>query len=232
MPTRINGGSVLAGLGGLLVFVSLFLDWFEPSRTAWTVFEISDLVLAALAAITLVAAAGSLRPSTWLPSERTIPYAGIGALIIVVATLIQHPPTALHSSPEIGAWLALLGAAMVTAGGFLMRARVSIVVTLRPRDRTSRTSSVRVAQRPEGTMPTPPPSEPEYETAYESEPGFESEPEYEPAYEPEPGHETESEYEPAYEPEPGDELDDQYEEQPVPEAHWTETQPIRDQRQR
>src|SRR5215211_7340716 len=183
MPTRINGGSVLAGLGGLLLLVSLFLDWFEPSRTAWTVFEINDLALAALAALTLYAAGRSLRSAAGtrtVPTEGSIVYAGIGALIIVAATLIQHPPAALHSSPQIGAWLALLGAVMITVGGLLVRGRLSIVVTLRPRERTS---TIRVAQRPEGTMPTPPPDEPDYEPEYEPDAGYEQEPGYEPEYE-------------------------------------------------
>src|SRR5919198_999056 len=134
MPERINGGLALAALGAVVLIVSLFLDWFEPSRSAWTVFEINDLVLAALALFTLGSATagiiGSARSFSYLP-EGSIPYAGAGALIIVVAALIQHPPTALHSSPKLGAWLAFVGALLVTAGGVLLRARISVVVTLR-----------------------------------------------------------------------------------------------------
>jgi hypothetical protein len=164
MPERINGGLALAAIGAIVLFVSLFLDWFEPSRTAWTVFEINDLVLAALALLTIAIAASSIFAPTraaYAP-EGTIPWAGVGALIIVVATLIQHPPTALHDSPQTGAWLALAGAALITVGGLLLRARVSIVVTLRPRP-PERTSSVRVSGRPEGTMPSRPIDEPEFE---------------------------------------------------------------------
>jgi hypothetical protein len=164
MPERINGGLALAAIGAIVLFVSLFLDWFEPSRTAWTVFEINDLVLAALALLTIVIAASSIFAPTraaYAP-EGSIPWAGVGALIIVVATLIQHPPAALHSSPQIGAWLGLVGAGLITAGGFLLRARVSIVVTLRDRDRPR--DPMRVSGRPEGTMPSPPMDDPEFES--------------------------------------------------------------------
>jgi hypothetical protein len=172
MPERINGGLALAGLGAVVLIVSLFLDWFEPSRSAWTVFELNDLVLAALALFTLACAAagmaGSPRSLSYLP-EGSIPYAGVGALIIVVATLIQHPPTALHSAPKVGAWLALAGALLVTAGGVLVRARISVVVTLRSPERR-RKPTVRVTNRPEARPPepaaeaAPAPSEDETET--------------------------------------------------------------------
>jgi hypothetical protein len=199
MPERINGGFALAAIGALVLFISLFLNWFEPGFDAWTVFEIEDLLLAALALFTLYAVAGNLRSSARPPaiSEASIRYAGLAALTLVVATLIQHPPAFVHRSPQSGAWLALLGAAMITVGGFVLRGRLSIVVTLSPRDRTS---TVRVAGRPEGTMPAPPPAE---EAEYE---GDENEAVYD----------TEAEYESE------EEL----------EASRTETQPIRDQRQR
>ena len=46
---RIDAGPLLALLGGLVLLVSLFLDFYEPTFTAWEVFELLDLVLAALA---------------------------------------------------------------------------------------------------------------------------------------------------------------------------------------
>ncbi len=63
MPERINGGFALAAIGAVVLFVSLFLNWFEPGLDAWTVFEIEDLLLAALALFTLYAVAGNLRSS-------------------------------------------------------------------------------------------------------------------------------------------------------------------------
>src|SRR5919204_2119721 len=154
MHERLDGGLVVAAIGAALLFVSLFLDWFEPGRTAWTVFELNDLVLAALALSTLFVAAMGLLARTPPPRVPTgsIPYIGAGALIIVVGTLIQHPPSALHSSPEVGAWLAFVGAALIAGGGVLQRARISIVVTRR----TGRESGPRAAAaRPVEQSPPP-----------------------------------------------------------------------------
>jgi uncharacterized membrane protein len=157
MHERLDGGLVVAAIGAALLFVSLFLDWFEPGRTAWTVFELNDLVLAALALSTLFIAVLSLLPRARPPRvpKASIPYAGAGALIIVVGTLIQHPPSALHSSPEVGAWLAFVGAAMVVVGGVLQRARISIVVATR----TGGESGSRATTPPpaEPATPSPPP---------------------------------------------------------------------------
>ncbi len=145
---------MLAALGALALLVSLFLSWYEPGRDAWTVFEINDLVLAALGLLVLATSVlgliGSSRPS-YAP-EASIPYAGLGALIIVVATLIQAPPSAAHGSPQLGAWLALGAAVAMTLGGLLLKARISVVITLRPRDRndTSAAPVDAAASRPSG----------------------------------------------------------------------------------
>jgi hypothetical protein len=162
MPERINGGLVLATLGALALLVSLFLTWYDPGRDAWTVFELNDLVLAALGLLALASSLPGLlgSPRLRFTPDASIPYAGVGALIIVTATLIQAPPSAAHGSPQFGAWFALGAAVAITLGGLLLRARVSVVITLRPRDR-NRTSTVRVASRPEGRMPEPPPADPD-----------------------------------------------------------------------
>lgn len=46
---QIALGPVLAAVAALLLLVSLFLDWYEPGFSAWTVFEFLDLLLAVLA---------------------------------------------------------------------------------------------------------------------------------------------------------------------------------------
>lgn len=141
-----EAGSLVAAFGALLTFVSLFLKWFDPGGSAWTVFEIIDLLLAALALGTLVLAGarwGVIRGPVWnLPLW--VP--GATALVLVVSQLINHPPAAQGSHIETGAWIALVGTALMLAGGLLGRARV--VITIRP-------SAEPVAR---GSSPAPDPS--------------------------------------------------------------------------
>ena len=139
MPERINGGQVLVVLGAVALLVSLFLNWFEPSRSAWTVFEVWDLVLAAIA-VAAIAAASPIRltgTSGEPPvSERWLPALGIAALVIVFVALVNHPPAARGAGLEIGAWIALIAAILLTVGAILSRARIALVITLRSADRT------------------------------------------------------------------------------------------------
>ncbi len=109
-----------------MLLISLFLNWYQPGLTAWTSFEVWDLVLAALAVATLVVVAADL--GWWrgpLPATRLLAI-GLAALIIVVAALLNHPPVAIGRDVESGAWIGLLGAALMAIGGILSEARVSL----------------------------------------------------------------------------------------------------------
>jgi hypothetical protein len=146
MPKRINGGLAVAAIGALLLIVSLFLDWFSPGRSGWTSFELNDLLLAGLGLLVLsIASADALAAPNRKPllPEGSVVYAAIGALIIVAASLIQPPPGAVHSSREVGAWLGLAATLVMLAGGLAMRARVSLVISLRGREQSRGSSPTR-----------------------------------------------------------------------------------------
>jgi peptidoglycan/LPS O-acetylase OafA/YrhL len=149
MPERINGGQALVVLGAVALFVSLFLHWYEPGRSAWTVFEVWDLVLAAIAVAAIAAVVPARRgsaegehllPRAWLPAL------GAAALVIVVVALVNHPPAAREAGLELGAWIALAAVIVLAAGAVLSRARISLVITLRSSDEPG---------------PSPPPQEPD-----------------------------------------------------------------------
>ena len=129
---RLNAGEVLAALGATLLLVSLFLDWYEPGLSSWTVFEIVDLTLAAIAVGTLVSTVGDWfgRPVS-VAGERAMFFLAAGALIIVAGSLIDPPPAASEGTPQAGAWLALAGAILMVAGSLLRDLRLSIVISPR-----------------------------------------------------------------------------------------------------
>ena len=145
----LEGGKVLAGLGALLLVVSLFLDWYGASDqfggeaaadlgvSAWTVFELIDLLLAALAIATLVwAVAGFARSGRQLLPARFGAVAGVVALTLVLVSLLNEPPLLSGADPsrEIGIWLALAGAVLITVGALLTTARISLVIASRERE--------------------------------------------------------------------------------------------------
>ena len=124
---RVEGGVALVAVGATLLLVSLFLDWYEPGRSAWTVFDAWDLVLAVLCVVALAGVAGRLglarrRADSWL----VLP--SVAALVIVVASLLNHPPPALDEDPMIGIWLALVGTILMVLGVALSVARVSVAI--------------------------------------------------------------------------------------------------------
>ncbi len=166
----LDGGRLLAGLGALALLVSLFLDWWGPSAavgdfegsdggiTAWNVFELIDILLAALALAVLgFAIEGFVRPgSSRLPAALAAA-AGPIALVLIVVSLVNEPLLLKFSDAglEAGAWLALGGAVVMTIGSLLRYARISINVT--PRERTTREPAPETETRPLSEEPRRPP---------------------------------------------------------------------------
>ena len=136
-PTRtpndarsIEAGMLLIAAGAILLFVSLFLEWYQPGIDAWEIFEVWDLVLAVLAVVALVAVASRLgfgppRPASWLLGP------ALGALVIVLYLLINPPPLTpdIDGDPATGLWLALASAVLMTAGAVLSVARISVAIS-------------------------------------------------------------------------------------------------------
>jgi hypothetical protein len=124
---RIEAGPILAGIGALLMLVALFLDWYDGPGTAWEVFEVWDVVLAALALTALYAAFEEVSGREPL-AERLLLLTGLLALVIVLSQVINDPPAASGADRESGLWLALGGAALMAIGGFLAGTHVSVAL--------------------------------------------------------------------------------------------------------
>jgi hypothetical protein len=136
---RIEAGPILAGIGALLLLVALFLDWYEEAGTAWEVFEVWDVVLAALALTALYSAFEEISGREPL-AERLLLLTGLLALVIVLSQLINDPPAATDAGKESGIWLALGGAALMALGGLLSSTHISVaLVSDGPRTETRAT---------------------------------------------------------------------------------------------
>jgi hypothetical protein len=133
---RLDAAPLIAGLGALVLLISLFLHWYQPGLTAWRVFEVLDLVLAALA-IGALWLAGALLLQDRPPRPGALPAIGVAAFVIVVSQLINHPPAAQGASVEAGAWLALGASALMASGGILDATGVSLSVSFSPPSRAN-----------------------------------------------------------------------------------------------
>ena len=153
-PRKLDAGALVAAIGAVLLLVALFLDWYgdeADSVSAWTVFEVIDLLLAAI---------GLLAISTFLSRvgvERRLPdvslvLLGLAALVLVASQLLNHPPAVNGGEldPKAGAWLALAGAAVLLAGALMSIARVSFSVDRRepPAPPPSETETVKLGDPP------------------------------------------------------------------------------------
>lgn len=145
---RLDAGAGVAAAGGLLLLVSLFLDWYGP-YSAWTIFEAVDLVLAAIG---LLAVAAFLRRSGIESRLPDIPLLalGVAAIVLVVSQLVNHPPAAIELDAGDGAWLGLAGAALLLAGALMSVARISLAVSVEHREAPRREASA--------PPPDPPPT--------------------------------------------------------------------------
>ena len=163
MSRRIDARELLAALGGLLVLISLFLEWYEPGNdavfrgngiTGWEAFEALDLLLAAIALAVIATGAQSLGTIGSLGGKALLPLGAL-LLILVVVQIASPPPVAWGADVGVGGWLALAGSLIVLAAGLLRAARISISVDVAGRE--SRRKVPAVDRRPGASGPTPPP---------------------------------------------------------------------------
>ena len=152
MTRRVDAGATVAAAGGIVLLVSLFLDWYGDDReafSAWTLFEVIDLLLAAIALLALSAFVSRAGIEPRLPDAPLL-LLGAAAVVLTGSQLIDGPPAAFELELQTGAWLALAGALAMLAGAFMSVARVSFSVEHRepPADPETETVKLRPPDQP------------------------------------------------------------------------------------
>jgi hypothetical protein len=137
---RFELGPILVAAAALLLLVSLFLDWYG-GLTAWDVFEIVDILLAALALAAVASALSAVFPE--LPADRRwLPWLVGAAVVVVAVSIINKPPAATGRDVDTGAWVAFGATLAMVLGAILSLSRVSFSVAVEGRELRQRVSAV------------------------------------------------------------------------------------------
>jgi quinol-cytochrome oxidoreductase complex cytochrome b subunit len=118
-PSGRTGASI-AGAGGVLLIVALFLPWADTggeSHSGWELWTMADVffLIAGLCAIAAALTGGRIglfRPDLTLIGATDL--LGLVAIVLLAWLLIFDFPAGAHR--EIGAFLALIGAIVMAAG--------------------------------------------------------------------------------------------------------------------
>ena len=138
---RFEIGPLLVAVAALVLLVSLFLEWYA-GQTAWDAFEVADVMLALLAVLALVAAAGMIAPELAYLDRGVLPVAAIAATVLVTAEILSPPPGLAGADPEAGAWIAFAASLAMLAGTVLSFGRVSFSVAVEGREPRQRVAAV------------------------------------------------------------------------------------------
>ena len=134
--SRLTTGDIIAGVGGIVLLISLFLPWYgasvevagfsaSESGSGWEALGFIDILLfvIALTAVAVVAAkaTGTLPADT--PAAVVLLGLGAVAVLLVLYRIIDIPvegdiPDEVDLSRKLGVFIALIGAAAVTYGGW------------------------------------------------------------------------------------------------------------------
>jgi hypothetical protein len=153
LTRRFDIGPFVLALAALVLLVSLFLPWVDGlgasesalgtrDLNAWQLFEITDLVLAALAIAAIVGALGLIVPSVDYVDRRLLPWV-VGIAFVLVTNEILEPAGAFRTGDlGTGAWMAFGATIFMALGTLLSLSKVHFAVAVEGRDRRRRVSAV------------------------------------------------------------------------------------------
>ena len=141
MTRRFEIGPILLSAAAIVLLVSLFLDWYG-GFTAWSAFEVVDVLLLILAVVTLVAAVGQVAPDLEYADRRWLPWLVLAIVALVVAEILSPPPAVGDADPDVGAWLAFAASLVMLAAGLMSLGRVHLSFSVEGREIRRRVAAV------------------------------------------------------------------------------------------
>lgn len=104
-------GHLIAGVGGLVLIISLFLEW-TGARDAWMDFTVVDILMTAIGVAAILYAL--------LPTLGTEPAPGLALLVAAggMAVFGMALTFAFEFAGTVGVWLAVFSSAGIAFGGY------------------------------------------------------------------------------------------------------------------
>jgi hypothetical protein len=152
-PVRVPVGPLVAAVGAVMLLVSLFLDWYE-NLTAFTVFELLDILLVVCALLIVVQLAGGMGLIRPPASPGVALVVALFTLGVVLTQLVNDPPAVAGANGpdrDIGIWIAVAGALVMAVGALLATAHISLAIE--PRERRSVDHDAETVTRPDPDRP-------------------------------------------------------------------------------
>lgn len=124
--SRLSGGYLITGIGGVVLLISLFLDWISgvtitvgaaslsTSGNAWDVFSGMDILMA-LVGLAAVVLTGAVAMGATIKMQANAPWIlgllGVGTIGWALGWDLEN------ANAGLGAWLGLAGAVAIAYGG-------------------------------------------------------------------------------------------------------------------
>ena len=119
---RVGQGRLVTGLGGLILFAFLFLPWFSAAginESGWEGQSSTDIYMLITAMVAVAAALPGTRallvPGVTMSGGATL-LGGVAAVLLIWLSFIDVPS---GEGREVGVYLALVAAIVITVGGFM-----------------------------------------------------------------------------------------------------------------
>jgi hypothetical protein len=137
---RVRPGEVVAAVGGVALFVALFLQWYAvnlpihakgyslrfvgtlPSVSGWQAFSYTDILLAlyaALAVAVLVVSVTTNGPAKSIGTAVLASFFGFWAALLLLYRIVNQPGPNNIVEVRTGAWLGLAAVLVAWAGSWL-----------------------------------------------------------------------------------------------------------------